>query len=273
MPIIIDGTTGITTPGETNTGNLSVAGTTTLTTPLPVASGGTGASSLSSITTGTATNLAGGSNGTIPYQSAAGTTQMLAVGTAGQVLQTNGAGAPSWVTPGGGSWVYLSTVTASSSATVDITTTINSTYDTYFIIASNVVASSNNESLYARFYMSGDYQEDGYRVALTYNNDQQTTYERITATAQNKIRVGIDLSNNAARTYEFVMRISQPSLTTTNKTVYIQGSSIQEGGFAQWIQGTGANTNYTSAVSRIRFLMGSGNITSGVFRLYGVKNS
>lgn len=49
-------------------------------------------------TSTTATNLAGGSNGTIPYQSASGTTQMLAVGTSGQVLQTNGAGAPSWVT-------------------------------------------------------------------------------------------------------------------------------------------------------------------------------
>lgn len=48
---------------------------------------------------GSATNLAGGSNGTIPYQSASGTTQMLAVGTAGQVLQTNGVGAPSWATP------------------------------------------------------------------------------------------------------------------------------------------------------------------------------
>jgi len=46
----------------------------------------------------TATNLAGGSNGTIPYQSANGTTQMLAVGTSGQLLQTNGAGAPSWAT-------------------------------------------------------------------------------------------------------------------------------------------------------------------------------
>ena len=40
------------------------------------------------------TNIAGGSAGTIPYQSAADTTAMLAVGTAGQVLQTNGAGAP-----------------------------------------------------------------------------------------------------------------------------------------------------------------------------------
>jgi len=48
---------------------------------------------------GSATNIAGGSNGTVPYQSASGTTQMLAVGTPGQVLQTNGVGAPSWATP------------------------------------------------------------------------------------------------------------------------------------------------------------------------------
>jgi hypothetical protein len=72
--------------------------TVTLAAPLPVASGGTGSTTLSGITTGTATNLAGGSNGTIPYQSAAGTTQMLAVGTAGQLLQTNGVGAPTWAT-------------------------------------------------------------------------------------------------------------------------------------------------------------------------------
>jgi len=49
--------------------------------------------------TTTATNIAGGSNGTIPYQSASGTTQMLAAGTSGQLLQSNGAAAPSWLTP------------------------------------------------------------------------------------------------------------------------------------------------------------------------------
>ena len=57
--------------------------------------------------TTTATNIAGGSNGTIPYQSAAGTTQMLAVGTPGQVLQTNGAGAPSWVAVAGGAQGFV----------------------------------------------------------------------------------------------------------------------------------------------------------------------
>lgn len=44
-----------------------------------------------------ALNLSGGSGGSIPYQSSANTTSMLAAGTAGQVLQSNGTGAPSWV--------------------------------------------------------------------------------------------------------------------------------------------------------------------------------
>ena len=51
----------------------------------------------STIPVGTATNLDGGSNGTIPYQSAPGTTQMLAAGTANYVLKANGAAAPTWV--------------------------------------------------------------------------------------------------------------------------------------------------------------------------------
>ncbi len=60
------------------------------------ASTATSATSATSATT--ATNLAGGSAGTVPYQSAAGTTVQLAAGTSGQVLRSNGAAAPSWVT-------------------------------------------------------------------------------------------------------------------------------------------------------------------------------
>jgi hypothetical protein len=86
-----------TTSGTVTLQAPSVAGTTTLTLP---STSGTILTSASTATT--STNLAGGSNGTIPYQSASGTTQMLAVGTSGQVLQTNGAGAPTWVTPSSG---------------------------------------------------------------------------------------------------------------------------------------------------------------------------
>ena len=44
----------------------------------------------------TATNLAGGSAGAVPYQTGSGATAMLAAGTAGYVLKSNGSGAPSW---------------------------------------------------------------------------------------------------------------------------------------------------------------------------------
>jgi hypothetical protein len=47
-------------------------------------------------TASTATNLAGGSAGSIPYQSGTGTTAMLSAGTAGYVLKSNGSSPPSW---------------------------------------------------------------------------------------------------------------------------------------------------------------------------------
>ena len=94
----------------------ATAGTTILTLP---ATSGTVITSASG-TAATATNLAGGSNGTIPYQSASGTTQMLAVGTAGQLLQTNGAGAPTWATVSAG--FTLGTPVATTSGTsIDFT--------------------------------------------------------------------------------------------------------------------------------------------------------
>lgn len=46
----------------------------------------------------TATNIAGGLIGQLPYQSAVNTTALLAAGTAGQLLKSGGAGAPVWQT-------------------------------------------------------------------------------------------------------------------------------------------------------------------------------
>jgi hypothetical protein len=59
-------------------------------------------SALSGITVGTATNLAGGAAGSVPYQTGSGATSFLAIGTASQVLQVNsGATAPEWVSSSG----------------------------------------------------------------------------------------------------------------------------------------------------------------------------
>ena len=50
-------------------------------------------------------NITGGSAGTIPYQTGANTTGMSAVGTAGQVLSSNGTGAPTWINQSSGGGV------------------------------------------------------------------------------------------------------------------------------------------------------------------------
>jgi hypothetical protein len=53
----------------------------------------------SSLAAGTANDLSGGGAGQLPYQAGASNTAFLAAGTAGYVLQSNGASAPSWVDP------------------------------------------------------------------------------------------------------------------------------------------------------------------------------
>ena len=66
----------------------------------------------------TATNIAGGLGGSVPYQTAAGATAMLANGTAGQVLQSNGTTlAPTWVNPSAGDMTLAGTQTVTGPKT------------------------------------------------------------------------------------------------------------------------------------------------------------
>lgn len=114
---VVSGSSGLKSTADTS-GVLALQtnGTTALTINTDLSATFAGAVTASSFsgTTTTATNLAGGSNGTIPYQSASGTTQMLAAGTSGQVLTSNGAAAPTWATPAPGA----GTVTAVASGTL-----------------------------------------------------------------------------------------------------------------------------------------------------------
>ena len=68
----------------------------------------TAQSSLSVGSATTATNLANGGAGQVPYNTGSGATSFLAAGTAGQFLQSNGTSAPSWSTPQV-TWIVQST--------------------------------------------------------------------------------------------------------------------------------------------------------------------
>jgi hypothetical protein len=99
---------------ETGTGSLVFATSPTLVTPIlgtpqsgnfstgtftwPTFNQNTTGNAATATLATTATNLAGGAAGSVPYQSAAGTTAMLGAGSNGQVL-TLASGIPSWATP------------------------------------------------------------------------------------------------------------------------------------------------------------------------------
>lgn len=97
MPTIIDGTLGITAPGITDTGNLSVSGTTTLT-------GGI---------SGTSVNLASNVTGTLPVANG-GTGSTTATGSGSVVLGTSPSITSPTITNYTESVVAIGTVTTSS---------------------------------------------------------------------------------------------------------------------------------------------------------------
>jgi hypothetical protein len=98
-----------------------------------------GAFSGNATTATTATNLAGGLVGSIPYQTAAGSTTLLASGATGSVLTSNGSGAPTWNTT-------VSQATNATNATnLTITTATTGTY--YPIFASALTGTLSQRAI------------------------------------------------------------------------------------------------------------------------------
>ena len=253
MAIVIDGNNTPTAGGIGYGDGTELAFTAAGTSGRPIVSGGAGAPTFR------------------PY------TLPAADGSANQVLQTDGAGALSFATPAaGGSWVFLSTVTASNSSTVDIETTFDSTYQNYAIVASSVLPVSNGVNLLARQKQGGAYKVDNYQYHLSRSSNSAATYVGSANGNTDSYLVANDLSDAGGGPEggaSFVMYIPNPSNATLRKTVFATGVASSANNGAAQMTLAGDNFDLTSALTGIRFYMSSGNISSGTFRLYGIKNS
>jgi hypothetical protein len=92
----------------------------------------------STITAGSATNLAGGATGSLPYQSGAGATTFLGIGSTGQVLKVSG-GVPTWSSD------------ASGLTIVDDTTTNSTFYPTFTSATTGNITTGNVSSTKLQF--------------------------------------------------------------------------------------------------------------------------
>ena len=268
---------GVTQLTVTNTG-------VTLVNPLPVASGGTGT------TSSTFVNLATNVTGTLPVANGgtgattltsnnvilgndASAVQFVAPGTNGNVLTSNGT---TWTSAAAstGALVFLSSQTASNSATVDLETTFNSTYETYMVVASNIYVPTNNATLGVRLKIGGAYQTASYKWHIIGPTSGATTYVGFNNSSDSAMTILPDIDAGTAFVNEFVFYINEPTNTSKYKMIWGLGISWDQGNnnlhnnhFA------GAYFGGTGAMTGIRFLASSGNISSGTFRLYGIKKS
>jgi hypothetical protein len=194
-----------------------------------------------------------------------------ATGNNGQVLTSAGSGLPSWATPSAGALTFISSVTASSSATVDIETTFNSTYRTYLIIGTDIYCDETSV-FNCRLKIGGSYittSSYGYhRHDLTAGT---SAYQAAASDGGNLIPISAALAT--ARSGHFVMTVHMPSDTASEKSIAWQFTTGRlNNNFSTGAIGNGSNSG-TSALTGVRFFFNSGNIASGQFKLYGITNS
>ena len=183
--------------------------------------------------------------------------------------------------PAGGSWTFLSKATASSSATLSITSGIDDTYGTYVLTFNNIHGATDDKGLTwnASADTGSNYnvistntmftsyqQEDGSPSGLGYStahdHAQDTGFKKLTVGGANDTERGasghIWLFNPSSTTY---VRHWLSYFTQAANDTYIQNEI------------TAGYYNTTSAVDAIQFKMESGNIDAGTIKLYGIKDS
>lgn len=173
---------------------------------------------------------------------------------------------------GTGGLVLLEQHTASSSASLNFTTCITSTYDLYQIEIVNVVPATNGVSLFLRFSTDGGSTYD------SGSNYEYARYFRATngsgsgnsssATATGLAMWDTDLQNTTTLGLVATVKLYNPLSATFHKAAtwdsYGPGAANF---FAVWWMG---RYRSATAVNAFQIIASSGNISSGTVRCYGI---
>jgi len=176
----------------------------------------------------TATNLAGGSVGTIPYQSAAATTAMLAVGTSGQYLKSNGAAAPSWDNLPAVNNGTLTMVTSGTGLSGSATFTANQSGNSTFTVSSNATNANTASTIVARD-ASGNFSAGTISAALQSSTASgiQSSYQAAINTTTPGFSALYGIHFNGQTTNDYASGITWNGGSTTTQAqagIYVQGS-------------------------------------------------
>lgn len=211
------------------------------------------------------------SQGDVFYVNASGVLTRLAAGTKNYVLATQAASNnPVWV----GSKVLLDTKTASSSATIDFTSYIDSTFKQYIVEWDGVKSSSPGNGLQMRISTDGGSTwksgASDYAYSLHYWSSGATTNTVQSSTGVASMNCCVATIGSTTNTAgSGTVKCFNPADSARFFSIHTESTVVNSSTSVWGSRGVG---NYTTAgaVNAFRFLMQSGNIVSGTFRLYGV---
>lgn len=189
------------------------------------------------------------------------------------VTYVKSSGAPV-VAPASGAKTWLSRVTASNSATVDVETTFDGTYDYYELVVTNAVPAAGTTNQLAGYQkIGGSYGNSGYNFHRINLSSAASTYNGQASEAAFRL---LFTNNDATTTTNVsgVIKIFAPANTSGPKIMDWDFSYAVSGtGSVKYCAGSGGWVSSNSAMTGLRFEFTGGNITSGTFDLYGVKHS
>jgi hypothetical protein len=180
-----------------------------------------------------------------------------------------------------GDMVLLQTQTASSSATIDFTSNIDSTYDSYVFKLINIHAQTDQADFTMNFSTDGGsnynvtktttvfegfHKEDDSSTSLSYNDTEDI------AQGTGFQNIANSVGNNNDDNCNGVFHLFNPSSSTFVKHFLIRMSQnyrVGQPAEIDWHVAGYANT--TSAINAVQFKFTSGNIDSGDIKLYGIK--
>ena len=178
-----------------------------------------------------------------------------------------------------GNLVFISRATASSSASVSITSGINSTYKEYIFFFNNIHPSVHETDF--SFNMSVD-GGSNYNVTKTTTRFQAYHKENDSGTPAVQYHASSDLAQSTGfqdlfqnigidndQSASGYLHLFDPSSTTFVKHFLSRGNISEASDYTEE-NFTAGYGNTTSAVNAIQFKMDSGNIDSGTISLYGI---
>jgi len=172
-------------------------------------------------------------------------------------------------------FVLLQSTTASNVASVTMgnSSLITSTYRNYMIIGSNVIPATDGVHGYIRVSIAGSAQTgSNYYSTSIWMYDGSSTINGVNknTTTSFEDSYGISIGNGTGEGTNFVCYLYDPSSTNNYKNIRVITSNIDLSPDTARHDFSGAYYS-TSAVDGLQFYMSSGNITSGYFKLYGLK--